>query len=331
MNCLKKNVRVPTGIFSAFAVFVVSLLGLQTPLYAAKYSTRIPGYPTMVFRGDMIHIVDDYGYVDRTLNIANQMDIFQLYKYVNSGDSGVTMEELAYYNESDMGIVGRQIWAMTARAQSTVVSVINSQEFFTFGISIWQALDLNKELPNMALLSNNPQHALESWELWTRPDDFATARDAVLPLFADARVLQNCTSAQIYANFLSWVETLGQSYDSIMNSAHTWSSYRLGAARLFKQEPRIEMSNLKMASGLRASGTMTIDVIVYDGEDVSEVSSECVAGLFEATSDLRDWDGAAKLSPNAEPVTGGRASTVKVKVIPGDGSAPKAFLRLKEK
>ena len=296
-------------------------------LCAAKYSTRILGYPTMVYRGDMIHIEDDYGFVDKTLNITNQMDLFQLYKYVNSNDSGTSMDERAYYNDSDMGIVGKQIWSMTAQSQSSIVSLINSQDPVSAGLSIYQAINLHEHFPK--LLPNNSQHALESWDLWTCPSNFSSARDSVLPLFADVRVSQNCTSAATYESFLSWAGTIGQSYDSIMNSATTWVSYRLGADRLFKQEPKVELANISLSSDGAENVTMALEVVVRDGEDVAAVASEKVAAMFEATSDLRDWEGPAKLEPNAEPVTVGKTSLVTVKVTPGDGSSQRAFLRLK--
>ena len=315
-----KSCRMALMVFAAM---------LALPLYAAKYSTLIPGYPTIVVRGDMIHIADWYGNVDTTLNITNQMDIYQLYRYMNSSESGLSLEELACYNESDMGIVGRQIWSMNARYQSTVVGLINSQELFTFGISLWQAIDLHEELPTLNLLPNSQQCARESWDLWTRPNDFATARVSALPLFADVRVPQNCVSAEVYEGFLSWAETIGQSYDSIMRSEHTWDSFVLGADRLFAHEPKIELANLDMLSGGIDIGAIIMSVVVRDGEDVAAVSSEKVAAMFEATSDLRDWNGVAKLSPNAEPVTTGTTSTVRIKVRPGDGTAPCAFLRLK--
>ena len=55
--------------------------------------------------------------------------------------------------------------------------------------------------------------------------------------------------------------------------------------------------------------------------------------MFEATSDLGDWDGAAKMSPTVmveEPVAGDSAETMRFKVTPGDGTSPQAFLRIRK-
>ena len=51
--------------------------------------------------------------------------------------------------------------------------------------------------------------------------------------------------------------------------------------------------------------------------------------MFEATSDLGDWDGAAKLTP-AVSVETGDGATMRFKVTPGDGTATRAFLRIRK-
>jgi hypothetical protein len=51
--------------------------------------------------------------------------------------------------------------------------------------------------------------------------------------------------------------------------------------------------------------------------------------MFEATGDLGDWTGAAKLTPTVT-ITGTDASGKMTFVVtPGDGTASKAFLRIK--
>ena len=71
-------------------------------------------------------------------------------------------------------------------------------------------------------------------------------------------------------------------------------------------------------------------VIVKDGEAAVKCAAEKVATMFEATGDLGDWNGAAKLTPavTIEPV-GDDPATMRFKVTPGDGTAPSAFLRLR--
>jgi len=71
-------------------------------------------------------------------------------------------------------------------------------------------------------------------------------------------------------------------------------------------------------------------VTVKDGEDAVKCATEKVKEMFEATSDLGDWDGTAKLEP-AVTVVDGDGATMRFKVTPGDGTAAKAFLRVKVK
>ena len=58
-------------------------------------------------------------------------------------------------------------------------------------------------------------------------------------------------------------------------------------------------------------------------------AAEKVKAMFEATSDLGDWDGAAKLTP-AVSVETGDGATMRFKVTPGDGTATRAFLRIRK-
>ena len=74
---------------------------------------------------------------------------------------------------------------------------------------------------------------------------------------------------------------------------------------------------------------MTVTVTVKDGERAVAVDQEKVAAMFEATGDLGDWTGAAKLTPAV--TTSGTDANGKMTfvVTPGDGAAAKAFLRIK--
>lgn len=45
--------------------------------------------------------------------------------------------------------------------------------------------------------------------------------------------------------------------------------------------------------------------------------------------DLGDWNGAAKLTPEVT-VEEGDGATMRFKVTPGDGTAPRAFLRIRK-
>ena len=66
-----------------------------------------------------------------------------------------------------------------------------------------------------------------------------------------------------------------------------------------------------------------------DGEEAVKCAAEKVKAMFEATGDLGDWVGEAKLDP-AVTVEEGEGATMCFKVTPGDGTAPKAFLRIRK-
>ena len=111
-----------------------------------------------------------------------------------------------------------------------------------------------------------------------------------------------------------------------------------GADALFENEPEIRIASLALANaqgtGNGEQGTavaMTVTVEVKDGEDVVKVAEEKVAAMFEATSDLRDWTGAAKLTPTVSGATRNADNTMTFTVTPGDGTAKSAFLRVKVK
>ena len=80
-----------------------------------------------------------------------------------------------------------------------------------------------------------------------------------------------------------------------------------------------------------AAGTVSMIVGVVATNAVGAVQADAakVAEMFEATSDLGDWDGAAKLTPMVE-VLEGDGATMRFNVTPGDGTATSAFLRIRK-
>ena len=115
-------------------------------------------------------------------------------------------------------------------------------------------------------------------------------------------------------------------------------AYLLGAERLFENAPKVEISEVEIgnvASGTSGTletenhGTMTVAVAVKDGDQPVAVDAEKVAAMFEATGDLGDWNGAAKLTPEVV-IEDGDGVTMRFKVTPGDGTAPRAFLRIRK-
>lgn len=129
-----------------------------------------------------------------------------------------------------------------------------------------------------------------------------------------------------YWSFRKWVEGCGD-LATVLTSDHAGDSFALGAAKVFENDPKVEVSS----SSVSASGTMEIVVTVKDGEEVVAVASEKVAEMFEATNDLADWKSAeTKLEPHVTDKTQGVSSSVTFTVTPGDGTSEKAFLRIRK-
>ena len=68
----------------------------------------------------------------------------------------------------------------------------------------------------------------------------------------------------------------------------------------------------------------------YDGESAVAVAAEKVAQMFEATSDLGDWNGAAKLAPTVTVSGTDSNGKMSFTVKPGDGKTSQAFLRIRQ-
>ena len=106
------------------------------------------------------------------------------------------------------------------------------------------------------------------------------------------------------------------------------TGHLLGAERLFENAPKIEFG--EVVAGDEGTGTvLSVAVTVKDGEEAVACATEKVRGMFEATGDLGDWNGAAKMSPTVT-VEASEGATMRFKVTPGDGTATRAFLRLRK-
>ena len=145
-------------------------------------------------------------------------------------------------------------------------------------------------------------------------------------------------SATEYNAFKTWADGVkGVTGDAlageaaVVANAHAAAAYLLGAERLFENEPTVEIGELAIVDGESAGTTaMTVAVTVKDGESAVAVDAAKVAAMFEATGDLGDWTGAAKLTPmvtNSGTDASGKMTFV---VIPGDGTATKAFFRIRK-
>ena len=156
--------------------------------------------------------------------------------------------------------------------------------------------------------------------------------------FADAAVKEVIGgSAEEYNAFKTWADGVkGATGDALAGEAavvangHAAAAYLLGSERLFVNEPTVEMGELAIVDGESAgTTTMTVAVTVKDGESAVAVSVANVAAMFEATGDLGDWNGAAKLTPTVTTSGTDASGKMTFVVTPGDGTAAKAFLRIR--
>ena len=155
--------------------------------------------------------------------------------------------------------------------------------------------------------------------------------------FADAVAVKKAIggSAAEYGRFKSWAGSVKDVNGAaiageavVVGNTNAAAAYLLGADRLFANQPKVELGNLAVGDeGVK--GALTLSVTVKDGEDVVKCAAEKVKNLFEATSSLGDWQGEkVKLVPNVE-ILSGSGDTMHFKVTPGDGTAPSAFLRVR--
>ena len=158
--------------------------------------------------------------------------------------------------------------------------------------------------------------------------------------FADASAVKAAIggSAEEYNAFKTWADGVkGTTGDALAGEAavvaneHAASAYLLGAERLFENEPTVEIGEFAIAEGESAGTTaMAVSVTVKDGENAVKCTAEKVKEMFEATGDLGDWTGAAKLTPTVTTSGDDASGKMTFVVTPGDGTASKAFLRIRK-
>ena len=170
----------------------------------------------------------------------------------------------------------------------------------------------------------------------TTQEEFAAIVEDIR--FADSRLpAELIMGTEVYAAFREWAGGVkGATGDTlageaaVVANAHASPAYLLGAERLFENEPTVEIDELAVADGENAGTTaMTVAVTVRDGESAVAVNAAKVAAMFEATGDLGDWTGAAKLTPTVTTTGTDASGKMTFVVTPGDGTASKAFLRIR--
>ena len=163
----------------------------------------------------------------------------------------------------------------------------------------------------------------------------ATTEEEVAAALAgatDGRLAERIRSVEEYDAFRAWVAARGLDAGEVMESAHAWPSYLLGAEALFENEPTIQIGEFSVgSSGARDAGSgvaMEVSVTVKDGEQVVNVDASKVAELFECTSDLTDWTGEAALKPTVTE-KGVEGEALLFEITPA-GPEPRVFLRIAE-
>lgn len=174
----------------------------------------------------------------------------------------------------------------------------------------------------------------------------SSALPIVLYDVGDSRVRECVTTKAEYDAYRSWARQVKgvdgrlAGLAAVKASPHAWPSYMLGAKSLFANEPRIHFGNVAQAApkaiGTQQSPTLSVHVAVMDGNTPVAVQAEKVAVLFQATSDLGDWNGDAKLDvavevvgePDGDAFAGD--TTLHFIVTPGDGRQKRAFLRIRD-
>ena len=155
--------------------------------------------------------------------------------------------------------------------------------------------------------------------------------------FADDSVMDVIGgSAAEYAAFREWAASVTNvagtavaGVAAVIGNEHAASAYSLGSERLFANAPQIVFVETRADADGAGGCAMRVGVTVVDGDSSVLCSAEKVGALFEATSDLRDWYGAAKLEPMVTVEASADPKTMRFKASPGDGSAPRAFLRIR--
>ena len=169
---------------------------------------------------------------------------------------------------------------------------------------------------------------LQYWpEVLTSVDSIAAAR-GIVSEFADERVAACVESLDDYAQLAAWAGEKDIYQPALKDSPHAWSSFALGTAALLENEPGIEIGDVSVVTDAGSVPSMTISVVVRDGDSMVLADSAKVAEMFEAAGDLADWTGSA-LAPDVRCV-GVYDGVMRFAVGLGDVSDGRAFLRIRK-
>ena len=194
-------------------------------------------------------------------------------------------------------------------------------------------------------VSWTPREGIPEVAVDAQPSEVNNAVDSAGFADADVKGVIGGSAAE-YNAFKTWAASVKVAAGSpsaataageaaVVANTNAAAAFLMGAERLFENAPKVEIGEVVVGDGGETGGgqgtdqpvEVTVSVTVKDGEAPVSCVAEKVAALFEATSDLDDWTGAAKLTPTVG-VEAGEGATMRFKVTPGDGTAPRAFLRI---
>lgn len=200
----------------------------------------------------------------------------------------------------------------------------------------WFTAPVGGELVSQGTVVTSDMMLYAHWRAYDDPLPPVSEDSGVMAVMgdsADFRLAENVKTIDDYDALVEWADINGIGHQAVRTSPHVWASYVLGAETLLENEPTVEFETLEIEAaegGLMgaASHAIMVSVSVKDGEKSVAVDSEKVATMFEATSDLGNWSGAA-LAPQVQSL-GKSGNAMRFTVKPGDGSSPRAFLRIRK-
>jgi hypothetical protein len=195
---------------------------------------------------------------------------------------------------------------------------------FVDGAYVKDLASTGKTITLYAVWSSSPLKSIPSVSSSATAATVNAAVDGVG--FADADVKKVIGgSASVYSAFRTWARGMTGGEAAVAISPHAAAAYLLGATRLFGYRPDIIIAPLNVAGG---SG-MTVSVTVKDGERIVGANSSKVGAMFEATSDLNDWNGASKITPSVTSEASD-GDLMRFKVTPGGRTVNRMFLRIRK-
>lgn len=172
-------------------------------------------------------------------------------------------------------------------------------------------------------------YALPELKEGATPEDIDIAVNAVN--FADADGIKTAVGGDVeeYNRFRLWAQSLPAGEIAAVVSTNAAVSYMLGAEDVFVNTPMIKFCDVEIVDNDAAQcRAMSVNVVVRDGERAVAVAADRLKEMFEATGNVRDWDGPDKMIP-VVTVEGIDGKNIRFRVAVGGDSDDMAFVRLR--